>query len=201
MSSRSSRSSSSSSKSSSSSSSRSSFNTGSDDSEWYVTYRKIPKKQSKSVGFLAYAAGAPRNSNIVKKKTRETLDTRSMRSQRTYVPEVDTQLFWVTRTQGKSSRSSSGGSPGFRPVPLNGPFTHGAMPAHMGGVPGGVPGAIPRPGAIPVPRGGAHAGAPAGAPPFMNPGAGAPGFSNGPAVPPGGFRPPPGAAGPPPPQA
>lgn len=180
MSSRSSSSSSSSTTSSSSSSARSRLAASSVESEYYTTYLKIPKKQSKSVKFMAWAAGAPRNSSVVKKVTRETSERQSpgiAPFRRGHVPDSDTQLFWVTGTPDQSNRSEGSSS---RP----GPHIYGGNPRPaMPGVqhvpprtrpPGVPPGVVPGAGGIPAPGMGAP-GAGRGAP-MMNAPGGIPAF-------------------------
>ncbi|KAK7403025.1 hypothetical protein QQX98_011225 [Neonectria punicea] len=86
-------------------------------SQWTTTYRKLPKKQKQplSMRFLSWAAGAPRNATVVKKKTRDIPDDRSTYSgwsSGSYFSEPDTQLYWVTSSDDRSyySGSSSSGS-------------------------------------------------------------------------------------------
>ncbi|KPM37862.1 hypothetical protein AK830_g8714 [Neonectria ditissima] len=87
-------------------------------SQWTTTYKKLPKKQKQpmSMRFLSWAAGAPRNATVVKKKTRDVPDDRSTYSGWSsgsyYFGEPDTQLYWVTSSDDRSyySGSSSSGS-------------------------------------------------------------------------------------------
>ena len=69
-------------------------------SQWSTTYRKLPKKQKQSLSlrFLSWAAGAPPGATVVKKRTRDIPDDRSDVSgwtNRSYWSQPDTHMYWV----------------------------------------------------------------------------------------------------------
>lgn len=87
-------------------------------STWTTTYTRIPKKQTKTIRFLSWVAGAPPGATAVKKRTRDFDDDRSVRSggsSFSYWNEPETQLYWVAHSHGHyygggSSGSSAGSS-------------------------------------------------------------------------------------------
>ncbi|CAM1506508.1 Fc.00g061490.m01.CDS01 [Cosmosporella sp. VM-42] len=187
-------------------------------SQWTTTYKKLPKKQSFAIQFLSWAAGAPPRATVVKKKTRDIADDRSLRSggsSRSYFSEPDTQLYWVTAPEvyhgGSSSGSRRGGKsrrnrfPGQNmpaPPPMHDPMMDGGFngppPPMMGDGMGGHMGG----GGFPPPPPPQMNGPPGGAPPafFDVTGQRQPGNPfNGPpppmGPPAGGFRPPMGPPG------